>query len=75
MCTAVSWEMQATDILLPHTTLRDRLKDPIVVCPHSYVPHQQITLHGPRLDDPPILVSLPLLMNNFLNTVFQVGNG
>ncbi|MEC5425094.1 AraC family transcriptional regulator [Virgibacillus sp. C22-A2] len=74
MATAVSWETQATDILLPHTTLRARTKEPIIVSPHSCVPHQKITLHGPRLDDPPILISLPLLMNNFLRRIFQDSN-
>ncbi|MBP1155333.1 AraC family transcriptional regulator [Paenibacillus sp. PvR098] len=71
MATSVSWGMQALDYLLPHTTLRARLKEPIIVGPFSSVPHQQVTLHVPRPDDPPILISIPLLMNNFLNRVMQ----
>lgn len=69
MATSVSWGMQALDFLLPHTTLRTRSKEPIIVEPYSSVPHQQVMLYPPRLDDPPILISLPLLMNNFLNRV------
>ncbi|MCQ6561195.1 helix-turn-helix domain-containing protein [Paenibacillus mendelii] len=71
MATSVSWGMQAADFLLPHHTLRTRSKEPIIVGPHSYVPHQQVMLYPSRLDDPPILISLPLLMNNFLNRVHQ----
>lgn len=67
MATAVSWGMQAMDVLLPHATLRTRSKEPITVGPDSAVPHQQVTLYPPHPDDPPILISLPLLMNNFLN--------
>ncbi|MDF2958544.1 MAG: transcriptional regulator [Paenibacillus sp.] len=74
MATSVSWGMQAMDFLLPQTTLRTRTKEPIIVGPYSPVPHQQVTLHVPRPDDPPILISLPLLMNNFLNMVMQPGN-
>ncbi|MEK8132211.1 helix-turn-helix transcriptional regulator [Paenibacillus filicis] len=71
MATSVSWGMQAMDILLPQTTLRTRSKSPIHVKPFSAVPHQQVMLYLPRLDDPPILISLPLLMNNFLSRVSQ----
>jgi AraC family transcriptional regulator len=71
MATSVSWRMQALDFLLPHTTLRTRSKEPIIVESDSAVPYQRVTLHPPRLDDPPILISLPLLMDNFLNRVIQ----
>jgi AraC family transcriptional regulator len=67
MATSVSWEMQAMDFLLPHTTLRTRSKTPLIVQSDAPIPHQQVTLHPPRLDDPPILISLPLLMNRFLS--------
>jgi AraC-like DNA-binding protein len=67
MGTSVSWGMQALDFLLPQTTLRTRSKEPIIVGPHSAVPHQQVLLHPPHPDDPPILISLPLLMNPFLS--------
>ncbi|OXM83418.1 helix-turn-helix domain-containing protein [Paenibacillus rigui] len=66
MATSVSWEMQAMDILLPQTTLRTRSRTPIVVTPHSQVPYQQVILYPPSPDDPPILVSLPVLMNNYI---------
>ncbi|WP_025027899.1 helix-turn-helix transcriptional regulator [Caldalkalibacillus mannanilyticus] len=71
MATSVSWGMQATDILLPQATLRARIIEPIIVTPYSTVPYQQLILHPPRLDDPPILISLPLLMNHFLSRVSQ----
>jgi AraC family transcriptional regulator len=74
MATSVSWGMKAMDFLLPQTTLRTRSKEPIVVESYSSVVHQQVMLHLPRLDDPPILISLPLLMDNFLNRVLQYSN-
>ncbi|WP_307468709.1 helix-turn-helix transcriptional regulator [Paenibacillus harenae] len=74
MATSLSWGMQAVDVLLPYNTLRTRSKEPIVVKPYAAVPHQQVTLYPPRLDDPPILISLPLLMNNFLGKLLQSSN-
>lgn len=70
MATAVSWEMAATDILLPHSTLRAMSAQPVIVKPGNLsTPAQQLTLREPQLDDPPILISLPLLMQTFLNRV------
>ncbi|CAH1203571.1 HTH-type transcriptional activator RhaR [Paenibacillus plantiphilus] len=69
MATSVSWGMKAMDFMLPHTTLRTRSKEPIIVRPYSFVPHLQVTLHVPHPDDPPILISLSLLMNNYLNSI------
>lgn len=66
MATSVAWGTKAMDFMLPHTTLRTRSKEPIIVKPFSFVPHLHVTLHAPHPDDPPILISLPLLMNNFL---------
>ncbi|WP_044641520.1 helix-turn-helix transcriptional regulator [Risungbinella massiliensis] len=74
MATSVSWGMQAKDFLLPHMTLRTRSKEPIIVRPNSSIPYQRVMLHPPHLDDPPILISLPLLMNNFLSRVSQNSN-
>lgn len=71
MATSVSWGMQAMDFLLPHNTLRTRSREPIVVNPFEAVPRQQVMLHVPRLDDPPILISLPVLMDNFLKKMMQ----
>lgn len=71
MATSISWNMDVKDFLLPHKTLRTRSKSPIIVEPHSTVPHQDVMLHFPRIDDPPILISLPLLMNNFLKQTGQ----
>jgi len=66
MATSVEWEMKTTEFLLPHSTLRTRAKKPIIVGA-TPVPHQHVTLYPPQIDDPPILISLPLLMKNFLN--------
>ena len=75
MATSISWGMQSKEILLPQTTLRGRLMDPVIVRPWTETPPLKLTLHGPRLDDPPILISLPLLMNNFLNRIGRTGKG
>ncbi|SDY29303.1 Helix-turn-helix domain-containing protein [Evansella caseinilytica] len=74
MATSVAWEMNALDFLLPNDTLRARLKAPIIVESYRPVPHQQLILSPPRLDDPPILISLAMLMNNFLNRVRRYSN-
>lgn len=66
MATAVEWGMQAKDVLLPHQTLRTRSRKPIIVEAGSVSIHQ-VYLYPPRIDDPPILISLPLLMRQFLN--------
>jgi len=67
MATSVSWGTKALDVLLPQTTLRTRSKEPIAVVPGFPVPPLRVELFEPRPDDPPILISLPLLMNNFLS--------
>ncbi|NOU91736.1 helix-turn-helix domain-containing protein [Paenibacillus sp. LMG 31456] len=74
MGTSVSWGTLAVDFLLPHTTLRTRTKEPIIVGPYSSVLHRQVMLHVPRIDDPPILISLPVLMKKFLNEIAQHSN-
>ncbi|MCR8630063.1 helix-turn-helix transcriptional regulator [Paenibacillus radicis (ex Xue et al. 2023)] len=74
MGTSVSWGMQAVDFLLPHTTLRTRWKEPIIVEPYPSVLHRQVMLHVPRLDDPPILISLPVLMKKFLSEIALTSN-
>lgn len=73
MATTVSWGMQARDILLPDMTLRARSASPLVVRHGERTPHQELTLRPPRFDDPPILVSLPLLMEMFY--LQQTGKG
>ncbi|MGG3570956.1 helix-turn-helix transcriptional regulator [Bacillus gobiensis] len=74
MATSIPWGMQPTDILLPYTTLRTRSKEPIIVDHDTSLLHQKVMLRAPRLDDPPILISLPLLMNNYLKRVRQISN-
>ncbi|SDI04169.1 helix-turn-helix domain-containing protein [Alteribacillus bidgolensis] len=74
MATSVSWKMKAEDFLLPHKTLRTRSRKPIIVEPFSPIPHQEVHLYPPRVDDPPILISLPLLMNKFLQRIHQHSN-
>ena len=72
MATSVAWKMNATDILIPHHTLRTRSKEPFHVNGDFAEEKRDVHLYPPRLDDPPILVSLSLLMNNFLKR--QVGD-
>ncbi|MBB6675108.1 helix-turn-helix domain-containing protein [Cohnella nanjingensis] len=72
MATSISWGMGAMDILLPHATLRTRSRAPIRVIPGQPVPAQQAMLYEPRPDDPPILISLPLLMNVFLSRTLEL---
>ncbi|UFT99533.1 AraC family transcriptional regulator [Radiobacillus kanasensis] len=67
MATAVFWEMKTHEILVPHQTLRAKVNHPIIVGSEMAIPQQRLLLRRPRLDDPPILISLPLLMKNFLN--------
>lgn len=74
LTTAILWEMKDKEILVPYRTLRAKSDQAIHVKPGGITPHQRLTLREPRLDDPPILVSLPLLMNSFLNREFQDRN-
>lgn len=74
MATAISWASREHDMLLPYDTLRTRDHHPLIVHPHTRVPHQNVILHEPRLDDPPILISLPLLMNRFLKRLGQINH-
>ena len=74
MAASVSWEMQAMDVLLPNETLRARPKTPIIVERSSVASRRDLVLRAPSLDDPPILVSLPLLMKNFIQRHFKTGN-
>jgi AraC-like DNA-binding protein len=69
MATSVAWDMQAKEYLIPETTLRYKSRRALTIRPGLPVPRQRVTLDLPRLDDPPILISLPLLMDNFLHRV------
>ncbi|MCR2802803.1 helix-turn-helix transcriptional regulator [Paenibacillus soyae] len=69
MGTTISWGTDAKNMLLPQTTLRTRFKTAIRVQSGAELPHLDVTLHPPSLDDPPILISLPVLMNHFLGRV------
>lgn len=67
MATSLSWGMGSLDIMLPQSTLRARLPEPIVVTRGQPTPHLNVALREPALDDPPILISLQVLMNRFMN--------
>lgn len=69
MATAMAWDMGAIDVLLPHDTLRTRSRTPVVVGGAEPVPMQSVKLYPPRIDDPPILISLPVLMKRFLQRI------
>ncbi|PZD96873.1 AraC family transcriptional regulator [Paenibacillus sambharensis] len=66
MATCISWGMGAVDALLPYSTLRTRSRQPVIVRPGEPVPDQHVVLYPPQIDDPPILISLPLLMERFI---------
>ncbi|WP_054707600.1 AraC family transcriptional regulator [Bacillus sp. JCM 19041] len=72
MATSISWGIESKQILLPHKTLRTRAPKPIIIKKGERVAHQNLHLHSPRLDDPPILVSLPLLMQSFLTRITRM---
>lgn len=72
MATSVSWEMESNDVLLPEKAFRYRSHQPIIVKDCFSVPFQQVILRPPLLDDPPILVSLPLLMKIFLKDMIAI---
>ncbi|REK77903.1 helix-turn-helix transcriptional regulator [Paenibacillus paeoniae] len=69
MATTISWGTGVLDMLLPHSTLRTRYREAVVVRPDEELPPLNVTLYPPALDDPPILISLPVLMNHFLTRV------
>lgn len=71
MATSVSWGMQAESILLTQKTLRTRNHQPLEVSPGKKIEPLKVTFYLPQLDDPPILVSLPFLMNRFLRQKLQ----
>lgn len=69
MATAVNWEMDPSEILLPHRTLRAKANVPVMVENRLPNPEQELILRRPRMDDPPILISLPLLMKKYLTEI------
>jgi len=66
MATSVSSEMQSLDILLPHHTLRTRFHEPIFIGSNHERIYREVALYPPNVNDPPILISLPLLMQRFM---------
>ncbi|MFD0587492.1 helix-turn-helix transcriptional regulator [Paenibacillus sp. GCM10027627] len=66
MATTISWGTGAMDMLLPQETLRTRSREPFIVTSDREAQHVDVSLFPPSLSDPPILISLPLLMNQFL---------
>lgn len=74
MATALDWQLSAADVLLPHGTLRTRAHKPLLIRSGYALPPQEVLLYPPALDDPPILISLPLLIQRFLGRVSQERN-
>ncbi|KYG29463.1 helix-turn-helix domain-containing protein [Alkalihalobacillus trypoxylicola] len=72
LVTALNWHAVISQVFLPFNTLRTRIKEPIIVKENHHLPHYHLTLRPPSLDDPPILISLPLLMQTFLQRVQQL---
>lgn len=75
MATSIAWKMKAADILIPHHTFRTRSKEPFYVERAFAEEKRDVYLYPPRLDDPPILVSLSLLINNFLKRQAETAIG
>ncbi|WP_372630096.1 helix-turn-helix transcriptional regulator [Cohnella sp.] len=73
MATSVSWKSKANDILLPAYTLRTRSRAPIIIKPGECAHQQDVILYPPRLDDPPILISLTLLMQRLYRQFSSIG--
>ncbi|MCM3715110.1 AraC family transcriptional regulator [Alkalihalobacillus oceani] len=67
LATSVEWGTAAQSILVPHETLRCRSPYPIIISGRNRVPYQALSLHPPRIGEPPILISLPILMKKFLS--------
>ena len=69
MSTAINWEMETSEILVPYQTLRAKANLPILIQDNVVIPEQELLLRAPRIDDPPILISLPLLMKKYLTEI------
>ncbi|GGP13017.1 helix-turn-helix transcriptional regulator [Oceanobacillus neutriphilus] len=67
MATAISWDMDSKTILIPRETLRARHPYPICIDGKRSVPETHLIMRKPVITDPPILISLPLLMKHFLH--------
>lgn len=67
MSTALSWEMNEADILLPYKTLRAKADQPVMMDEKDTVIKRKLIYRPPRFNEPPILISLPLLMKVFLS--------
>ena len=66
MATSLSWGMETDSILLAKKTLRTRDHKPLTIMPGTMPSHLNVKLYPPKLDDPPIVVSLPILMKRYL---------
>ncbi|WP_079474517.1 helix-turn-helix domain-containing protein [Marinococcus halophilus] len=75
MATSIAWKMKVNDILIPHHTFRTRSREALHVEAGRPLEKKDIYLYPPRFDDPPILVSLSLLMNNFLRRQAETAIG
>ncbi|WP_244516718.1 AraC family transcriptional regulator [Alkalicoccus daliensis] len=69
MAAAVQWDMNIDELLVPHETLRAKADHPIQVAAGKELLPQSLHLRGPILGDPPILISLPLLIKNYLSRI------
>lgn len=69
LATSVSMEMNSKDILLTNTNLRAKRSEPIFVNHKDEVPAIELTLRSPKMDDPPILISISALMQQHINKI------
>ncbi|SFL35132.1 AraC-type DNA-binding protein [Gracilibacillus orientalis] len=74
LATTVNMGMNSSEILLTESTLRAKLKQPIIVQPHQESPQLNVTLRPPLIDDPPVLISIAVLMQQYLSSNIEDDN-
>ncbi|QGH35522.1 helix-turn-helix domain-containing protein [Gracilibacillus salitolerans] len=74
LSTTVITGMNNSEILLTESTLRAKLEEPVIVQPHQETPQLNVSLRPPRIDDPPVLISIAVLMQQYLSANIEDGN-
>ncbi|WP_018933110.1 helix-turn-helix domain-containing protein [Gracilibacillus lacisalsi] len=75
LSTTVNTGMNSSEILLTESTLRAKLEEPVIVQPHHETPQLNVTLRPPRIDDPPVLISIAVLMQQYISSNIGIGEG
>lgn len=74
LTTSISMEMGSTAMLLTEKTLRAKLDQPVIVNGFDPVSPIKLTLRPPKIDDPPILTSVQVLMQRYLTRTLALSN-